>query len=136
MKNEIFTSIQVKTLLLDAGVITEDQSIQAEERSKSTGETFEQSVLWYSFISDEELGRLLADALGVPFVVVSAKSILPEVLHIIPEVVARTHSVIAFDLDKEGLHIAMTDVNISKCEISLRKNQVCHSLFLSLQKEI
>jgi len=121
MKNEIFTSIQVKTLLLDAGVITEDQSIQAEERSKSTGETFEQSVLWYSFISDEELGRLLADALGVPFVVVSAKSILPEVLHIIPEVVARTHSVIAFDLDKEGLHIAMTDVNISKLRDFLEK---------------
>lgn len=92
-------------------MVTEDQWTQAEERAKSTDETLAQAIIWYNFVSDEELGRLIADHLKFPFTIVSEKNIVPEVLQIVPEVVARSRGLIAFALDKLGLHLAMTDPN-------------------------
>ena len=111
MKNDLLTSAELKALLLDVGVVTEDQIAQAEERARSEGGTLAQALLWYSFISDEELGRLIADRLKFPFTIVSEKSIPPEILQLVPEVVASKQRVIAFDLDERGLHIAMADPN-------------------------
>lgn len=111
MKNDILTSTELKTLLLDAGVITEDQLTQAAERAKSVGGTLAQALLWHSFISDEELGRLTADYLKFPFTTVSDKKIPLEILNIVPEVVARSRSLMAFALDADGLHVAMADPN-------------------------
>jgi type IV pilus assembly protein PilB len=111
MKNDILTSIELKTLLLDVGVVTEDQLTQAEERAKDANETLAEALIWYSFISDEEIGRLMADHLQFPFVIVSEKKIPAEILNIVPEVVASSHSLMAFALDASGLHVAMTDPN-------------------------
>lgn len=109
MKNDILTPTELKALLLDAGVVTEEQLVQAKERAESVGESLASAILWYSFISDEELGRLVADFLKLPFVVVTEKTIEPEVLHIIPEVFATKKNLIAFGLDTEGLSVAMAD---------------------------
>ena len=111
MKNDILTAAELKELLLDAGVVTEDQVAQAQERAKSADETLAQALLWYSFISDEELGRLMADHLKFPFTVVSEKNISPEVLQIVPEIVASSQRLMAFALDAKGLHVAMADPN-------------------------
>ncbi len=111
MKNDILTPAELKELLLDAGVVTEEELAQAEERAKSTDETLVQSLLWYNFISDEELGRLMADHLKFPFTIVSDKNIPPEILQIIPEVVADKRRLMAFALDAGGLHVAMADPN-------------------------
>jgi type IV pilus assembly protein PilB len=111
MKNDILTSAELKELLLDAGVVTEDQWVQVEERVKSADETLAQAIIWYNFVSDEELGRLIADHLKFPFTIVSGKNISPEVLQIVPEVVAHSRRLIAFALDKRGLHLAMADPN-------------------------
>ena len=111
MKTDILISEELKSLLCDAGVVTEDQIAQAEERSTSTGETLTQALLWYSFISDEELGRLIADHLKFPFTVVAEKNIPSEILQIVPEVVASSQWLMAFALDAKGLHVAMVDPN-------------------------
>lgn len=106
---DILTHDELKTLLLDAGVVEEKDLELAEERLKSEGGTFSQAVLWYNLVSDEELGKLIADVLRVPFVVLEQKFIPKEVLEMVPEVVARKHRVIAFALDTDGLHVAMAD---------------------------
>jgi len=106
---DILTHDELKTLLLDAGVVEEKDLELAEERLKSEGGTFSQAVLWYNLVSDEELGKLIADVLRVPFVVLEQKFISKEVLEMVPEVVARKHRVIAFALDNDGLHVAMAD---------------------------
>lgn len=106
---DILTHDELKTLLLDAGVVEEKDLELAEERLKSEGGTFSQAVLWYNLVSDEELGKLIADVLRVPFVVLEQKFIPKEVLEMVPEVVARKHRVIAFALDNDGLHVAMAD---------------------------
>ena len=100
---------ELKALLIDAGLVEEKDLELAEERFRTSGGTFSQAILWYSLVSDEELGRLMADALGVPYTDLSQRSIPDDVLRIIPEIVAKRRRVIAFAADSEGLHVAMAD---------------------------
>jgi len=64
-------------------------------------------ILDAGIISEEELGRLVADFIKCQFTVLSHHSIDLEILNIIPELYAKKHRVIAFNLDKKGLHVAM-----------------------------
>ena len=47
-------------------------------------------------ITQEELIKLEAYILGIPFVSLEKENIAPEVLKIIPEPIARSHNIIAF----------------------------------------
>lgn len=107
--NDILTPVELKSLVLEAGVVTEDQLRLAEERMQSEGGTLSDAILWHNFITDEELGRLIADHFGLPFVVVSQQTITEDVLRIVPELVAKRRGLIAYALDADGLHIAVSD---------------------------
>lgn len=106
--NDILNQDELKSVLLDSGIVSEEQMRMAEERMREGG-TLAEALLFYSFISDEELGRLLSDSLGVPFVSLRQAFISDEVLRIIPEIVAKKHRIIAFALDEGGLSVAMAD---------------------------
>lgn len=134
---DILTHDELKTLLLDAGVVEEKDLELAEERFKSEGGTFSQAVLWYNLVSDEELGKLMADALGVPFVVLEQKFISKEVLALVPEVVARKHRVIAFALDAEGVHVAMTDPrNLEMQSFLEKKTGLPVRVYLAMERDM
>ena len=106
--NDILNQDELKSVLLDSGIVSEEQMRMAEERMREGG-TLAEALLFYSFISDEELGRLLSDSLGLPFVSLRQAFISDEVLRIIPEIVAKKHRIIAFALDEGGLSVAMAD---------------------------
>lgn len=106
---DVLTHDELRALLLDTGIVEEKDLEMADERFRSEGGEFSQSVLWYNLVTDEELGRLVADMLQVPFVVLDQRTISEEILHIIPEVVAKKHHIIAFAVDEYGLHVAMTN---------------------------
>ncbi len=106
---DILSHDELKALLLEAGVVESKDLELAEERYASQGGSFIEAILWFNFISDEQLGRLIADHLQVPFVVLSQETIDPEVLSMVPEVVARRHRLVAFRKTKSGLDIAMAD---------------------------
>lgn len=106
---DILSYDELKSLILDAGVIEDKDLELAEERFRSEGGTFAQAILWYNLISDEELGRLIADFLKVPFVVLEQKAIPEAVLQLVPEIFAKKKRVIPFALDEAGLHVAMAN---------------------------
>ncbi len=58
-------------------------------------------------ISSSELGSLIADELGYPFINLKSVKLNKEILNIIPEVVAKKQEIIVFDKTKEGLKVAM-----------------------------
>lgn len=103
------THENLKTLLLDTGVVEQKDLELAEERVKSEGGNLTEALLWYNFISDEQLGKLVADYLQFPFVTLAQESIPLETLQMIPEVVARRHQIIAFHETDQGLDLAMLD---------------------------
>lgn len=105
---DVLTQQALHDLLIDTGLVEEKELLLAAERVKNEGGTFSQALLWFNFISEEDLGKIIADALNVPFVVLEAQDIPEEVLQIIPEVVSKKHCTVAFALDENGLRIATT----------------------------
>ena len=61
-------------------------------------------------LKDPDRRRLEAFALGIPFVSLSDKKIDFTVLSLIPEPIARTNNIVAFNKTSEGLEVAMLDV--------------------------
>ncbi len=134
---DILTHDELKALLLDAGVVEEKDIELAEERFRSEGGAFSESVLWFDLVSEEELGKLIADKLGFPFVVLEQKQIADDILRIVPEVVAKKHQVIAFAIDEEGLHLAMSDPrNLEMQNFFEKKTGHTVRAYLAMERDI
>lgn len=133
---DILTHDELRTLLLDAGVIEEKEMELAEERFQSEGGAFSQAILWYNLISDEELGKLIADHLSFPFVVLGQKTISEEVLRIIPEVVAKKRRTIAFLVNQDGLHVAMTNPrDLEMCNFLEKKTGLSVRAYFVMERD-
>ncbi|MFH0838358.1 MAG: GspE/PulE family protein [Patescibacteria group bacterium] len=62
-------------------------------------------------LSDEELGKLIADILGFPFINLAQTEIAGEILELIPENIALKQGVITFQIDEKTNKIKMATVN-------------------------
>ena len=100
---------QLKAFLLDTGLIKETQFDEAYKKAEKTHQKIEDILISENLISQEELIRLEAYILGIPFVNLEKEKIPPEVLRIIPEPVARSHNIIAFRKEGKNLEVAMLD---------------------------
>ncbi len=100
---------KLKELLVPPGHLTEEDFASAVEFSQREKIGLDEALLQKDLISDENLGQLMADFLGFPFINLKGVAIPEEVLKIIPEVVAKKQKIVAFERSKEGLKVAMLD---------------------------
>lgn len=100
---------QLRELLVTPGHISEDIFENLEKESKKNNTTVENLLVEKGLITDENLGRSIADSLGYHFVNLKKIKITEDVLEIIPEIVARSRGVIAFNKTKDELYVAMLD---------------------------
>jgi len=100
---------QLKAFLLDAELLTKEQFKEAQEIAKETKQDIEDILIVNNFISQEDLSRLKAYILGIPFVDLEKLIVSSEVLEIIPEPIARSHNIVAFRKRKKDLEVAMLD---------------------------
>ncbi|RLC44109.1 MAG: hypothetical protein DRH70_09175, partial [Candidatus Coatesbacteria bacterium] len=100
---------RLKAFLLDAGLVEEKQFDKALKKAQKTGKRVEDVLVSEGLVSHEELIRLKAYILGIPFVNLEKEKIPPEVLKIIPEPIARSHNIIAFRKKGKDLEVAMLD---------------------------
>ncbi|MDD5145477.1 MAG: GspE/PulE family protein [Candidatus Pacebacteria bacterium] len=100
---------QLKAFLLDASLITEEQFGEAQKKAKGCDKKIEDVLISDGLISQEELIKLEAYILGIPFVNLEKEIILPEILKIIPEPIARSNNIIAFRKSGQNLEVAMLD---------------------------
>jgi hypothetical protein len=101
--------IKLKELLIDSGILTREQFLSAKKLADESKTTIAKVLTEKDFITEEQLGHLIAEDLGVLFISLRKIVIADEVLKIIPQLVAKTQKIIAFQQDKEGLRVAMTD---------------------------
>ncbi len=100
----------VEKLLLDAQKITEDKLPGLREQAVAEKKPIQDLVIKSNLISERDLTKLYAQEIDVPFVELNSKEIKREVLHLIPEKVAREYKVAVFDVDKDGTKLlAMED---------------------------
>ena len=82
---------------------------KAESKSQKTGKNIADILLEEKLISSDELNKLKAYILGIPFVDLSKEKIDRSVLDYIPEPIARKHNIIAFRKNGNELEVAMNN---------------------------
>ena len=102
-------SSKLKKFLLDSELVTEVQFEKAVKESKNTGRDVGEVLVLNKTLNSEDLGRVQAHILGIPFINLEKQTIEPEVLKIIPESIARVHNIVAFSKKKNNLEVAMLD---------------------------
>lgn len=100
---------QLKDFLLGAGLITEAQLEASIKKAKKIGKKIDDILILDGFISQEELTKIRAYILGIPFVNLEKEKVSSDVLKIIPEPIAKTHNIIAFRKEGQKLEVAMLD---------------------------
>lgn len=103
---------KLKNFMIDSGLVdqkTIDIAIKSVEGKD--GVSFAQYLVNEGSISDDDLKRVQAYILGIPFIDVGAQKIPFEILSIIPEPIARNHNIVAYKKDGNSLEIAMLDTD-------------------------
>jgi len=100
---------QLKAFLLDTGLLSQEQIQKAQEKAEKTNQKIEDVLISDGLVSQQELIKLEAYILGIPFVSLEKEVVPPEVLKIIPEPIARSHNIVAFRKKGNTLEVAMLD---------------------------
>jgi len=100
---------QLKAFLIDAGFLTEAQFEKIQKKAEETKQKVGDVLVSEGLIPQEKLIQLEAYILGIPFVNLEKEVVLPEVLTIIPEPIARSHNIVAFRKKEQDLEVAMLD---------------------------
>jgi len=98
---------QLKAFLLDSNLLNKKQLEKAEKDSAKSKQKFDDFLVKNNFIKEEELMKLEAYILGIPFVNLEDEKIPPEILQIIPEPIARKQNIVAFRKTGRNLEVAM-----------------------------
>lgn len=102
---------QLKKFILDSGVVSRKDVEAAEEFAKTHPGGLPDALVSQGSLSEDDMRRMLAHILGIPFVSLEGRKIDTETLALIPEPVARSHNVVAYKQGKDGLEVAMLDTN-------------------------
>jgi len=100
---------QLKAFLLDAGLVTTEEFAAALEKAEKTKQKVGDVLVSEGLITQEELIKLEAYILGIPFVNLEKEIIPSEVLKFIPEPIARSNNIVAFRKSGQNLEVAMLD---------------------------
>ena len=100
---------QLKSFLLDAGLISEEKLKKALKKSSKSGRKLEEVIIKDKLVSQDKINKLKAYILGIPFIDLTQADIPKEIIEIIPEPVARKYQVVAFKKTGRELKVAMID---------------------------
>jgi len=100
---------QLKAFMIDAGLISSEKFDECLKKAEKNKLKVEDVLISEGIISENDLRRLEAYILGIPFVDLEKETVDPEVLKIIPEPVARANNIVAFRKKGNDLEVAMLD---------------------------
>ncbi len=100
---------QLKAFLLDSGLVKGSDIDIAEKKSQKGKQELGEILVKDGKITEDDLHRLEAYILGIPYVSLEKERIDPKVLSLIPEPIARTHNIVSFRKTGNDLEVAMLD---------------------------
>lgn len=102
---------QFEKYLIDSALVSEEDlkaaSAEADTKKMDVGEL----LLQQGHITEDDLRKIQAYVLGLPFVDLKDMKIDADILAMIPEPIARNHNIIAFKKNKDSLEVAMIDTD-------------------------
>jgi len=96
-------------MLLEEGLLTRSDLDRAQARQLETGETLSRVLVDEEMVPEGDLVKVLARHVGVEFVRLSEIAIDPSASMLVPETIARRHTVIPIGYDNGRLVLAMAD---------------------------
>ncbi len=100
---------QLKDFILDSGLVSRTDINSAEKESKEKGINLGKVLVNKGKMTEDDLRRMQAYILGIPFVDLKGEKLPFDVLSLIPEPIARNHNVVAFKKTDSALEVAMLD---------------------------
>jgi type IV pilus assembly protein PilB len=102
---------QLKKFILDSGLVSKSDLEDALEKSKKQKQKIGHILLSEGKISETDMKRMEAFALGIPFIDLTGEKIDFSVLSLIPEPIARNYNIVAYKKNDDKLEVAMLDVD-------------------------
>ncbi|MFA6415893.1 MAG: GspE/PulE family protein [Candidatus Paceibacterota bacterium] len=100
---------QLKSFLLDSRLISKADLEVAESEAIDRGSKLQDIIVGKGLVTEDDLRRVKAHMLGIPFVDLKKEKVAKEILSLIPEPIARKHNIIAYRRSDIGLEVAMLD---------------------------
>jgi len=96
-------------MLLEAGVISEEELEGALAVQKRTGHKLGRALMDTGAISESELHAFLSKRLNIEYIDITSLKLDPDTVHLLPEVHARRHRALVLQADLNGLVVGMAD---------------------------
>jgi len=133
----ILPNEKLSELVLKEKIINKKELDELIEFITTTKISLQEGILTKNILTDEKLGKIIAESLGVPFIVLSQQVIPEEVGRIIPEKVARRNHSFAFEKDKTSIKVAMSDpTNTAFLSFVTKKTGLKPIVYYATEKDI
>lgn len=122
----------VEKLLLDTGSTTAEQLKTVKEQNQDDKKPLQDLVVTGGLVSEKDLTKLYAAEIDIPFVELKPDDIKHDVLHEIPERIARQYNAVMYEVSDDGTKlIAMADPDDIQA-ISFLKKQLGDKLAVAV----
>ena len=106
---EVHKKVRVGDLLVEKGLITDTQLMQALSEQKRTGQKIGRVLTTLKFVPEETLLKCLADYFNYPFIDLNRYRINADVVRVLPEALARRFRCILLADEPSGYLVGMSD---------------------------
>ncbi len=101
---------QFKDFILDSGLVSKVDFADAEKEAKENDTDIGDILVSRGKVGEDDLRKIQANILGIPFVDLKGQKIDFDVLALIPEPIARNHNIVGYKKVPGGLEVAMLDI--------------------------
>lgn len=126
---------QFQKIVVENGILPKEECEKLISEAKAREISFEDYLIGKGIVTEEVFYQAIASALNAPFVNLKGKNIPPGVLFLLPEEIAKTHSLIVFEKDESGLKVATLNLenleNIQIIEFLKRKTGLENKIYLT-----
>jgi type IV pilus assembly protein PilB len=102
---------QLKSFIADSGLVSKKDIVEAQAEAKAKKTGLGEILVNHGKLSEDDLRKMQAYILGIPFVDLKGQKIDFAVLSLVPEPIARTHNIVAFKKTPDTLEVAMLDTD-------------------------
>ncbi len=102
---------ELKRFIIDSGLVARKDVDAAEKEAETRAQSLGEQLVSRGVLSEDDLRRMQAHIMGIPFISLKSVKIDLPVLSLIPEPIARTHNIVAFKKSEDSLEVAMLNVN-------------------------
>ncbi|MDW2127102.1 MSHA biogenesis protein MshE, partial [Vibrio sp. 2033] len=96
-------------LLVEEGIVSEDQIQQALSAQRSTGQKLGDALIDLGFITEKQMLEFLSQQLGLPLIDLGRAPVDADAVQILPEVHARRLRAMVVARNGDTLRVAMSD---------------------------